>query len=155
MRGRKGSDVHVFGGKKKDAEEKERSDELNAFLGAGTEFHGRLEFSGTVRIDGEFQGEIESQGVLVLGREALVKGMVRVGGLFCSGRIEGEVEAHGKAVFHSQAVMTGTVRARSLVIDEGATIEGEVLMRLMAVSPVAAGVLAAQAVEASPADHTQ
>ena len=37
-----------------------RRDEINAFLGKNTEFEGKLSFSGTVRIDGRFKGEILS-----------------------------------------------------------------------------------------------
>ena len=72
--------------------------ELNAFLGAGTEYRGRLDFVGTVRIDGLFHGEIISKGALVLGREAVIQGRVSVGTLFSNGRIVGDVEVVTKAV---------------------------------------------------------
>ena len=35
-------------------------EEINAFLGAGTSYRGRLDFTGAVRIDGTFEGEVES-----------------------------------------------------------------------------------------------
>ena len=45
-------------------------DEINAFLGSGTDYQGKLNFQGAVRIDGNFNGEVESEGTLVVGREA-------------------------------------------------------------------------------------
>ena len=53
--------------------------DINAFLGAGTSFSGRLAFCGVVRIDGEFEGEIVSAGSLVVGENARVSGPRRGG----------------------------------------------------------------------------
>lgn len=37
---------------------KKKDEEVKAFLGKGAEFTGKLMFSGIVRIDGDFHGEI-------------------------------------------------------------------------------------------------
>lgn len=102
--------------------------DINAFLGAGTSYNGRLHFQGSVRIDGELQGEVESEGTLVIGREAKLTGQFRVAELVLSGELEGEVEASRKVVLHKQANLVGTVRTPSLVVEEGAVLEGEVIM---------------------------
>ena len=67
--------------------------DINAFLGAGTSFSGRLAFCGVVRIDGEFEGEIVSAGSLVVGENARVSGRVAVGRLVCGGQVSAEVTA--------------------------------------------------------------
>src|SRR5947209_13636756 len=41
---------------------------LNALLGRGSEFDGKLSFEGTVRIDGTFTGEISTNDMLIIGR---------------------------------------------------------------------------------------
>ncbi len=104
------------------------SNDLNAFLGAGTEYTGKLSFSGTVRIDGAFSGEISSEGTLVLGKDASIRGQVRVERLACNGKIFGDVECRTKAVLQSQAVLEGSLRTPALVVEEGASIEGNVEM---------------------------
>src|SRR5690349_5464164 len=43
------------------------STDLNALLGRGSEFEGKLTFEGTVRIDGKFTGTIVTGDVLVVG----------------------------------------------------------------------------------------
>ncbi len=46
------------------------SPELNALLGKGSQFEGKLLFEGTVRIDGKFTGEIISTDTLIVGEGA-------------------------------------------------------------------------------------
>ncbi|WP_319582419.1 polymer-forming cytoskeletal protein [uncultured Pseudodesulfovibrio sp.] len=103
-------------------------DEINAFLGAGTNYHGKLHFQGAVRIDGNFQGEVVSEGTLVIGQDAVVDGQVKVGQLVLSGRIKGEVEAKNKVVLHKTANLQGNIRTPVLVVEEGAVLEGQLVM---------------------------
>lgn len=104
------------------------SNTLNAFLGSGTEYRGRLEFVGTVRIDGVFHGEITADGSLVLGKDALFKGQIHVATLISNGRIEGDVVVRSKATLQKFAVLEGSLKTEALVVEEGATIEGTVEM---------------------------
>ena len=103
-------------------------DEINAFLGAGTNYQGKLHFQGAVRIDGNFQGEVVSDGTLVVGQEAVVEGQIKVGQLVLSGNIQGEVEAKSKVVLHKTANLQGNIRTPVLVVEEGAVLEGQLLM---------------------------
>ncbi|MBT8763290.1 polymer-forming cytoskeletal protein [Desulfohalobiaceae bacterium Ax17] len=103
-------------------------DEINAFLGTGTFYEGKLAFEGTVRVDGEFRGEIESEGTLVVGKEALVKGNIKVGQIIVSGRVDGDVLAKSKMVMYKEAKFFGTLTTPSLMVEEGAIIQGQVNM---------------------------
>ena len=103
-------------------------DEINAFLGSGTDYQGKLNFQGAVRIDGNFNGEVESEGTLVVGKEANVEGVLRVGQLVLSGRVNGEVYASEKAVLHKTANLQGNLVTPVLVVEEGAVLEGRVTM---------------------------
>ncbi|WP_243544422.1 bactofilin family protein [Pseudodesulfovibrio tunisiensis] len=103
-------------------------DEINAFLGAGTNYQGKLHFQGAVRIDGNFQGEVVSDGTLVVGQEAVVEGQVRVGQLVLSGSLRGEVEAKERVVLHKTANLQGDIRTPILVVEEGAILEGQLSM---------------------------
>lgn len=103
-------------------------DEINAFLGAGTNYHGKLHFQGSVRIDGNFSGEVESDGTLVIGKEANVEGTLHVGELVLSGKLTGEVRASRKVVLNKSADMQGNLRAPVLVVEEGAVLDGQLTM---------------------------
>jgi len=81
-----------------------------------------------VRIDGEFNGEIQSEGTLVIGKEAKVKGTVVVGQLVQSGCIEGDVRAKDKVVLYKDAEFYGTLQAPVMVVEEGARVKGQINM---------------------------
>jgi len=110
-------------------------DEINAFLGVGTTYRGRLDFTGSVRIDGVFEGEVESEGTLVVGREASISGQVRVGQLVLGGTLSGEVTATTRVVLHKTARFTGSLRTPALSVEEGAVLEGQVRMENGAGTP--------------------
>ena len=74
-----------------------KKDEINAFLGKNTEFEGKLSFTGTVRIDGRFEGAIFGDGTLIVGESAAIHADVRVSHLIVEFEIGIEV---GEPVEH-------------------------------------------------------
>ncbi|NCC24806.1 MAG: polymer-forming cytoskeletal protein [Deltaproteobacteria bacterium] len=102
--------------------------DINAFLGAGTVYRGHLVFQGSVRIDGEFEGDVESEGTLVVGREAKVTGTICVGTLVLSGSVNGTVRASEKIILSKEARMVGIIQAPSMAMEEGAVLKGKVNM---------------------------
>lgn len=103
-------------------------DEINAFLGVGTTYKGRLDFTGSVRIDGAFEGEVESEGTLVVGREAVICGQVRVGQLVLGGSLCGDVVATTRVLLNKTARFRGTMITPALAVEEGALLEGQLNM---------------------------
>lgn len=104
------------------------SSELNAFLGVGTEYRGRLHFVGTVRIDGMFEGEISTEGTLVLGNEAYIKGTVDVGDLVSNGKINGDVTVRNRTILQKGASLNGSLSTPALIMEKGAFLEGNICM---------------------------
>jgi len=104
-------------------------EEINAFLGAGTVYQGRLSFQGAVRIDGSYSGEVISDGSLIVGKDAEIEGMLNVGDLLLSGRFTGEVQAKRRVTIHRTGVLQGTVRTPALVMEEGGLLDGQVVMQ--------------------------
>ncbi|WP_300159713.1 polymer-forming cytoskeletal protein [Solidesulfovibrio sp.] len=117
--------------------------DINAFLGAGTYFTGRLVFEGVVRLDGCFDGEIASSGTLIVGKNARLTGQVAVGRLSCGGSVTAEVTAASKVTITSTGRLTGSVRTPALVVEEGGCLDGEVVME-------ASAAVAAPVVESLP-----
>lgn len=109
--------------------EKVSREEINAFLGAGTVYQGKLTFQGAVRVDGMFNGEISSDGSLIAGKDSVIEGKLNVGELVLSGTFTGEVRAARRVVVHKGGVLTGTVVSPALVVEEGAVLEGSLHMR--------------------------
>ncbi len=103
-------------------------EEINAFLGAGTVYQGRLSFQGAVRIDGAFSGEVFSEGSLIVGKDAVIEGVLNVGDLLLSGRFTGEVQAKRRVTVHRTGVLQGAVCTPALITEEGGLIDGQVVM---------------------------
>ena len=101
-----------------------RREEINAFLGKNTEFEGKLFFSGTVRVDGHFKGEILSEGTLIVGDDALIESEVQVSRLIVSGEVRGNVFAAEKVEIHPPGKVFGNIQAPAVVMEEGVVFEG-------------------------------
>ncbi len=103
--------------------------EINALLGRGTEYEGKLTFEGRVRIDGRFKGEIFSDDVLILGEGAVVEADVEVGTLIVrGGRLVGAVRATHLVEIHAPGQVRGDIATPQLFIDKGVVFEGRCTM---------------------------
>ena len=98
--------------------------QLTALLDMGASFEGRLTFEGTVRIGGEFKGEIFTKDTLVINPGAKVEAQVEADVVIISGELTGHVFARRRVIMHPPAVFRGTVTSPSLRIDEGVMFEG-------------------------------
>jgi cytoskeletal protein CcmA (bactofilin family) len=98
--------------------------ELNALLGKGSQFEGKLLFEGTVRIDGKFSGEIISTDTLIIGEGAEVKANVQVGTLACLGDYQGEAKASKAIELKAPAKVRGNLVTASIVIERGVFFDG-------------------------------
>jgi cytoskeletal protein CcmA (bactofilin family) len=101
-----------------------QSEEIVAFLGKGTEFKGMITYDGTIRIDGKVEGEIITQGTLIVGESAVIQAEISAGSIVCGGKITGNVVAHQKVHLLSKAVLSGSVTTPNLIIDEGVSFNG-------------------------------
>jgi cytoskeletal protein CcmA (bactofilin family) len=101
------------------------SGDLNALLGRGSEFEGKLTFEGTVRIDGKFTGTIVTSDVLVIGEGAKVNAEISCGTIIVHGEINGNVKAKTAVELHHPARMRGNVETPSLMVEKGVVFEGQ------------------------------
>lgn len=115
----------MFRNEEKEAKVNTRGDQVNGLLDKGCSFEGKLTFDGTVQINGDFDGEIYSDGTLVVGNEAKVKAKIFVDTLITYGKLEGEVEAKSRIEMHVPAVVVANVNTKSLSIEDGVIFEGQ------------------------------
>ncbi len=103
---------------------------LTAFIDQGSSFEGKLSFKDTVRIDGHFTGEITSENTLIIGETGEIQANIRSKTVIISGSVSGDVEAGTKVVLHKTARVQGNLETPSLMIEEGAALNGVVSMPL-------------------------
>src|SRR3989338_10199090 len=87
-----------------------QEEEVIAFIGRGVEFKGVITYNGTVRIDGRLDGEIHTEGVLVVGEDAVLTAQITAGTVICRGKITGDIVASGKVRLQAPAVLNGSVK---------------------------------------------
>ena len=78
-----------------------KREQVVTFLGKGTEFEGKLTFDGTIRIDGNFKGEISSSGNLIVGEKGMIEANMHVAYIVVSGEIHGNITADQKVEIHA------------------------------------------------------
>jgi cytoskeletal protein CcmA (bactofilin family) len=94
-------------------------------LNSDVEVKGTLKFSGELTFDGKLDGDINSEGVLNLGDNAVVKGTIDVGSVVVRGKITGNVIAKEKIDIKAKTELFGDIKAAKLVIEEGVTFVGK------------------------------
>jgi cytoskeletal protein CcmA (bactofilin family) len=103
--------------------------ELTALLGRGTRFEGKLHFTGRVRIDGGFRGEIRSDDVLVIGDGAEVEGEIEVGTVIIKGgEVHANIRAENSIELYVPARVAGTLHSPEVFMDKGVQFSGTCTM---------------------------
>jgi cytoskeletal protein CcmA (bactofilin family) len=105
-----------------------QSEQVSGFLDKGTNMTGELEFAGTLRIDGNFQGSISTADNLVIGEHAVVHADIKAGEIEIHGQFFGSIDAkHRVEVFPSGRVR-GDIHTPILCISAGAMLDGGIRM---------------------------
>ena len=102
---------------------------IHSLLGAGTRYEGKLFFDGRVRIDGELEGEVHSDGMLIVGEQATIAGEIHVHTLIVrGGSIQGDIFATALVELHAPARVRGDIRTQALYMDKGVVFDGKCVM---------------------------
>jgi len=102
----------------------EESGDIIAFVGEEVTFKGTIRYQGTVRVDGRLEGEIYTDGNLIIGQKAVITAKIEAGTVTCQGRINGEILAKNRVKLLSPAVFDGTIATPLLSMDEGVMFNG-------------------------------
>jgi cytoskeletal protein CcmA (bactofilin family) len=106
----------------------EGTGDINAFVGKGVEFKGTITYSGTVRIDGYLDGEIHTDGVVLIGEEAVIQAKITAGTVVCKGKVTGDVVAKECVKLRAPAVINGSVKTPVLSMEDGVLFNGALEM---------------------------
>ncbi len=90
-----------------------------------TEFYGDLKFKKSLQINGYMEGEINSDGFLVVGEGAVVRANVRAKTVIISGEVHGNVEATDRLEIQTSGKLYGNIRTSKLKIADGVVFEGK------------------------------
>ena len=103
--------------------------DIRTILGEGTHFNGVLSFEGAVRIDGELEGEIISNGTLIVGEKAVIQADIKVNSLTVGGKVYGKIIVADRMEILAHAEICGNIQTPILKVEEGAIFQGSCDMR--------------------------
>lgn len=112
-------------GSKPQAEDSPRP---NTVIGVGSSVRGTLMIGGTLRIDGEFEGDVLSCERLEIGEHGVMRSDIEVREAMVRGRVIGSIRALGVIELKTGARMDGDVAAYSVVMEPGVHFTGRCTM---------------------------
>jgi len=99
-----------------------------SIIAQGCKFDGKVEVNGTLRIEGEFKGDIGTPESLVIGKTGVVHANCKVKNAIIGGQLFGNIVAENKIELQSGSHVEGDIKTKRLVIDEGVFFEGSCSM---------------------------
>lgn len=99
-----------------------------SIIGPGMEVIGECSTDGTLRIEGRVQGAVRAGKAVVVGKDGAVDGDVFTQDAVISGRVSGTLVAESRLELQATCRIEGEVRARRMQLEEGAILNGTVLM---------------------------
>ena len=103
--------------------------DVGAYLGAGTKINGKLHFDSPVTIEGEVEGEIVAQATITVGQQATIKGKITAASILVQGKVMADVQAEKRLEIQPPGSVIGDITTQSLVIGDGAILEGHISMK--------------------------
>lgn len=101
---------------------------ITSVLGSGVIWHGSINGSGGVRIEGAFEGEIALRGMLVVGETGRVTCQdVRANTVIVAGAVRGNITAE-KLEIRGSGRVWGDVVTTAFVTEEGSFLRGQIRM---------------------------
>ena len=119
-------------------------------ISSGTVIKGEILSPYDIRIDGTFEGKVQSKGRVVVGETALVKGDIICENIDLWGKVEGNIFVKDTLSLMEGCSVNGNLNIRRLAVELGSTFNGNCRMITEAEFNKAAGVEAAKA-EVKPA----
>lgn len=97
---------------------------VSTVLGKETSFEGVLEFKRPLQINGAFEGEILTEGVLLIGETAKVKANIKAGTVVVGGQVYGNIEARNRLEMLESGRVHGNIKTAKLQIADGVVFDG-------------------------------
>lgn len=95
-------------------------------IGAGVRIQGDIQGASKMELHGTVEGNVELDGILVIGDRGKVVGDISATSVFVNGEVKGNVRAKDKVHLSSNSKLLGNVEAGAISIHEGALFQGRV-----------------------------
>jgi cytoskeletal protein CcmA (bactofilin family) len=104
------------------------TDKIETVIGTNTSMRGDIRSDGGVRVDGIFEGALQTAGNLIVGEGAKIVADITAHNVSVAGAIKGNIDANRVEILSTGRVW-GDVTVNSFLLDEGGFVRGEIVMQ--------------------------
>ena len=97
---------------------------INTIIGKGSAISGNMKVNGFIRIDGDIDGSLETDGNVIVGENARIRGDLTAKSVIIGGIIKGNIKANESVKILADAAVIGDVISRKVQVDGSAIIHG-------------------------------
>ncbi len=106
----------------------EDENKIDTVISEDINFKGTLKFKNSLKIKGKYEGKIETDGFLIIGREAVVSADIKAKVVSVSGRVNGKIKADQSINLHKNSITRGDLITPDLSIEQGSIFNGTCIM---------------------------
>ncbi len=103
-----------------------------SIIAAGTSITGDISCSGVLKVEGQIDGSVLQARQVMLAKDGAIRGHVTAHEIVLGGVVDGNVSAANRLELQPTAVVNGDITTKSIVVMEGARINGAVKMSELA-----------------------
>ncbi|MEL3905842.1 MAG: polymer-forming cytoskeletal protein [Treponema sp.] len=97
---------------------------VNTIVGPGAIITGDVKAAGFLRIDGDIDGNVQTQGRVIIGEDARVRGNIHAASVSVGGVVQGDIIAPDYVVILSSGMVLGSVLTQKLRVDDDVILHG-------------------------------
>ncbi len=97
---------------------------INTIIGKGSAISGDLKVNGFIRIDGDIDGNLETDGNVIIGENARLRGNLTAKSVIIGGILKGNIYAGESVKVLSDAAVIGDIISRKVQVDASALFHG-------------------------------
>jgi cytoskeletal protein CcmA (bactofilin family) len=101
------------------------SEAIESIIGKHVYFEGILTSKQGIRIDGRIKGNVECEGLIIIGSEGRVDGEIVAHDVYIAGELTGNATARNRLEITEQGKVYGDITAAKLVVGPGVILEGK------------------------------
>jgi cytoskeletal protein CcmA (bactofilin family) len=106
----------------------EDENKIGTVIADDIHFKGRLTFKNSLKIKGVFEGKIETDGHLIVGREARVSADIKADLVSVSGQVNGKIKTTQRIDLYKKSQTSGDLVTPDLYIESGSLFNGTCIM---------------------------
>lgn len=104
------------------------SKNTETIIGPSVKVKGDFTGEGDIIVEGEVEGSLKTKQNLLMGTSARIQANVQALNAHISGEILGNIKVEKRITLTSSAKITGDVESKILIVEEGAVINGKLVM---------------------------